>query len=117
MLPPGMTFAAGAMLYIISHEIVPETHRHGHQAAATGGLMIGLILMMLLDVIHGIAKGAPPGRASSGGYGRCRHVAFLTSIRLASVLDVSVLGSLMVNSPLSKLASTLYSSISYPSGM
>lgn len=53
MLPPGMTFAAGAMLYIISHEIVPETHRHGHQAAATGGLMIGLILMMLLDVILG----------------------------------------------------------------
>ncbi|WP_397544273.1 ZIP family metal transporter [Roseovarius salis] len=53
VLPPGLTFAAGAMLYIISHEIVPETHRHGHQASATMGLMAGLVLMMLLDVILG----------------------------------------------------------------
>lgn len=53
ILPPGLAFAAGAMLYIISHEIIPETHRHGHQNAATTGLMIGLILMMLLDVILG----------------------------------------------------------------
>jgi len=53
MLPPGLAFAAGAMLYIISHEIIPETHRRGHQTAATAGLMVGLILMMLLDVILG----------------------------------------------------------------
>ncbi|SPF81091.1 ZIP family metal transporter [Pseudoprimorskyibacter insulae] len=51
VLPVGLTFAAGAMLYIISHEIIPETHRHGHQNRATTGLLIGLILMMLLDVI------------------------------------------------------------------
>lgn len=50
LLPWGLTFAAGAMLYIISHEIVPETHRNGHQDRATLGLMIGLILMMFLDV-------------------------------------------------------------------
>ncbi|WP_232796445.1 ZIP family metal transporter [Roseovarius salinarum] len=53
MLAPGLTFAAGAMLYIISHEIIPETHRHGHQNAATTGLVVGLVVMMLLDVILG----------------------------------------------------------------
>lgn len=53
MLPWGLTFAAGAMLYIISHEIVPETHRHGHQNHATAGLIVGLVLMMFLDVTLG----------------------------------------------------------------
>lgn len=53
ILPWGLTFAAGAMLYIISHEIIPETHRHGHQNAATAGLVGGLILMMVLDVTLG----------------------------------------------------------------
>jgi ZIP family zinc transporter len=50
LLPWGLTFAAGAMLYIISHEILPETHRNGHQNRATAGLLIGLVLMMVLDV-------------------------------------------------------------------
>ncbi|MDH5798525.1 MAG: ZIP family metal transporter [Paracoccaceae bacterium] len=53
VLPLGLTFAAGAMLYIISHEIIPETHRYGNQNAATAGLAIGVVLMMLLDVILG----------------------------------------------------------------
>ncbi|MGR3323092.1 MAG: ZIP family metal transporter [Pseudooceanicola sp.] len=53
LLPWGLTFAAGAMLYIISHEIIPETHRHGHQKRATTGLITGLILMMILDVTLG----------------------------------------------------------------
>ena len=53
LLPWGLTFAAGAMLYIISHEIVPETHRNGHQDRATAGLLFGLILMMFLDVTLG----------------------------------------------------------------
>jgi len=53
VLPWGLAFAAGAMLYIISHEIIPETHRHGHQDAATTGLIFGLILMMVLDVTLG----------------------------------------------------------------
>ncbi|AWI85378.1 ZIP family metal transporter [Alloyangia pacifica] len=53
LLPWGLTFAAGAMLYIISHEIVPETHRNGHQKRATTGLIFGLILMMFLDVTLG----------------------------------------------------------------
>lgn len=53
LLPWGLTFSAGAMLYIISHEILPETHRNGHQNRATLGLMFGLILMMILDVTLG----------------------------------------------------------------
>jgi ZIP family zinc transporter len=48
-----MGFAAGAMIFVISNEIVPETHRKGHEALATTGLMIGLALMMLLDVAFG----------------------------------------------------------------
>ncbi|MEB8386668.1 ZIP family metal transporter [Rhodobacteraceae bacterium KMM 6894] len=50
VLPWGLVFAAGAMIYVISHEIIPETHRRGHQDAATIGLMIGLVLMLFLDV-------------------------------------------------------------------
>ncbi|WP_124111267.1 ZIP family metal transporter [Palleronia sp. THAF1] len=53
ILPWGLTFAAGAMLYIISHEIIPETHANGNQNRATLGLIVGLILMMILDVSLG----------------------------------------------------------------
>lgn len=53
VLPWGLTFAAGAMIYIISHEIIPETHRFGRQNRATAGLVFGLILMMILDVTLG----------------------------------------------------------------
>lgn len=49
-LPWGLAFAAGAMLYVISHEIIPETHRSGHQNKATLGLAVGLVLMLFLDV-------------------------------------------------------------------
>ncbi len=50
LLPWGLAFAAGAMLYVISHEIIPETHRSGHQNKATLGLSIGLVVMLFLDV-------------------------------------------------------------------
>ncbi|WP_299652359.1 ZIP family metal transporter [uncultured Jannaschia sp.] len=50
LLPWGLAFAAGAMLYVISHEIIPETHRSGHQQRATAGLAIGLVVMLFLDV-------------------------------------------------------------------
>jgi ZIP family zinc transporter len=50
LLPWGLGFAAGAMLFVVSNEIVPETHRRGHEELATFGLMIGLVLMMFLDV-------------------------------------------------------------------
>jgi hypothetical protein len=49
LLPWGLAFAAGAMLWVISHEIIPESHRQGHQSAVTAGLVIGFVLMMVLD--------------------------------------------------------------------
>lgn len=48
-LPWGLAIAAGAMLFVISHEIIPESHRTGHETWATGGLVLGFVLMMLLD--------------------------------------------------------------------
>ncbi len=53
LLPWGLAFAAGAMLYVIFHEIIPETHRNGHQNKATTGLAIGLVIMLFLDVYLG----------------------------------------------------------------
>jgi ZIP family zinc transporter len=53
LLPFGLGFAAGAMLFVVSHEIIPESHRKGHERWATGGLMIGFVLMMMLDTALG----------------------------------------------------------------
>jgi len=49
LLPLGLGFAAGAMLFVISHEIIPESHRSGHEQFATMGLVVGFVVMMLLD--------------------------------------------------------------------
>ncbi|MDO9438455.1 ZIP family metal transporter [Hydrogenophaga sp.] len=53
LLPWGLGFAAGAMLFVISHEIIPESHRKGHESLATMGLILGFVLMMLLDTALG----------------------------------------------------------------
>jgi len=53
ILPYAMGFAAGAMIYVISDEIVPETHRKGHERLATFGTILGLIVMLYLDVTLG----------------------------------------------------------------
>ncbi|MBW8012793.1 MAG: ZIP family metal transporter [Chloroflexi bacterium] len=50
ILPYAMGFAAGAMLFVISDEIIPETHRQSKQRLATFGLMFGAIVMLYLDV-------------------------------------------------------------------
>ena len=50
ILPWGLAFAAGAMLFVISDEIIPESHRKGFEKEATFGVMAGFIVMMLLDV-------------------------------------------------------------------
>lgn len=50
MLPFALAFAAGAMLFVISHEIIPETqHQQGHSKLATHALLVGFVVMMFLD--------------------------------------------------------------------
>ncbi len=49
IVPVAMGFAAGAMLYVISEEIIPETHRKGYARVGTTGLLGGFIVMMVLD--------------------------------------------------------------------
>ncbi|WP_339490719.1 ZIP family metal transporter [Pseudomonas sp. EL_65y_Pfl2_R95] len=51
--PLSLSLAAGAMLFVVSHEIIPETHRNGHQTSATLGLMGGFAMMMFLDTALG----------------------------------------------------------------
>lgn len=51
--PIGLGLAAGAMIFVVSHEVIPETHRNGHQTPATLGLMAGFALMMVLDTALG----------------------------------------------------------------
>ncbi|MFT3803751.1 MAG: ZIP family metal transporter [Burkholderiaceae bacterium] len=53
LLPWGLAFAAGAMLFVVSHEVIPESHRRGHERYATSGLLIGFVLMMVLDTALG----------------------------------------------------------------
>lgn len=53
ILPIAMGFAAGAMLFVISEEIIPETHSEGRSRHATFALMIGFIIMMILDNLLG----------------------------------------------------------------
>jgi ZIP family zinc transporter len=53
ILPIAMGFAAGAMLFVISEEIIPETHSDGRSRYATFALMIGFIIMMTLDNMLG----------------------------------------------------------------
>ncbi|MDO9164142.1 MAG: ZIP family metal transporter [Methylococcaceae bacterium] len=53
ILPIAMGFAAGAMLFVISEEIIPETHSNGRSRHATFALMIGFIIMMALDNMLG----------------------------------------------------------------
>ncbi|MDD5579339.1 MAG: ZIP family metal transporter [Methylobacter sp.] len=53
LLPVAMGFAAGAMLFVISEEIIPETHSKGRSRYATFALMIGFIIMMILDNMLG----------------------------------------------------------------
>ncbi|MEL7502237.1 MAG: ZIP family metal transporter, partial [Cyanobacteria bacterium J06554_6] len=49
----GMAFAAGAMLFVISHEIIPATSRDEVNLEGTLGVMVGFIVMMFLDVALG----------------------------------------------------------------
>ncbi|WP_238533979.1 ZIP family metal transporter [Herbaspirillum lusitanum] len=48
-LPWGLAGAAGAMLFVIAHDVIPEAHRDGHHLACSCSIVGGFILMMLLD--------------------------------------------------------------------
>jgi ZIP family zinc transporter len=53
LMPLALGFAAGAMLFIISDEIIPETHRGGYEDTATFSLLGGFAVMMFLDTALG----------------------------------------------------------------
>lgn len=53
LLPWGLAFSAGAMLFVISGEVIPETHRKGTEHRATFCLAIGFVVMMMLDTVLG----------------------------------------------------------------
>ena len=53
ILPFALAFAGGTMLYVVSDEMIPETHAHGHQRGATYALLVGFCLMLVTDTLLG----------------------------------------------------------------
>ena len=53
ILPFALAFAGGTMLYVISDEMIPETHAHGGERGATYALLVGFCLMLVMDVLLG----------------------------------------------------------------
>ncbi len=53
ILPFALAFAGGTMLYVISDEMIPETHAHGSQRGATYSLLVGFCVMLVTDVLLG----------------------------------------------------------------
>ncbi len=53
ILPFALAFAGGTMLYVISDEMIPETHAHGSERAATYALIVGFCVMLISDVLLG----------------------------------------------------------------
>ena len=49
LLPIMLAFAGGCMLYIVSDEMIPETHSHGHQKMATYALLVGFLTLMMIE--------------------------------------------------------------------
>ncbi len=53
ILPFALAFAGGTMLYVISDEMIPETHSHGNERGATYALLVGFCVMLITDVLLG----------------------------------------------------------------
>ena len=51
ILPFALAFAGGTMLYVISDEMIPETHSHGSERGATYALLVGFCVMLITDVL------------------------------------------------------------------
>jgi len=53
ILPFALAFAGGTMLYVVSDEMIPETHAHGGERGATYALLVGFCVMLISDVLLG----------------------------------------------------------------
>ncbi len=53
ILPFALAFAGGTMLYVISDEMIPETHAHGAERGATYALLVGFCVMLVCDILLG----------------------------------------------------------------
>ena len=53
ILPFALAFAGGTMLYVISDEMIPETHADGHERLATYSLLTGVCVMLITDTLMG----------------------------------------------------------------
>jgi ZIP family zinc transporter len=50
ILPYALAFAAGAMIFVVAEEVIPESYKEGNDHIATAGLLVGFALMMAMDV-------------------------------------------------------------------
>lgn len=53
LLPYALASAAGAMIFVVAEDVIPESHRRGHRDTATMGVIVGFTIMMILDVSLG----------------------------------------------------------------
>ena len=53
ILPFALAFAGGTMLYVVSDEMIPETHSHGNERGATYALLVGFCVMLVTDFLLG----------------------------------------------------------------
>ena len=53
ILPFALAFAGGTMIYVVSDEMIPETHNHGYERMATYSLILGFITMLIMDYFIG----------------------------------------------------------------
>lgn len=53
IIPYALAFAAGAMIFVVTEELIPESQTNGNTDVATLGLMVGFVVMMVMDVALG----------------------------------------------------------------
>lgn len=53
ILPFALAFAGGTMLYVVSDEMIPETHAHGNERGATYAILVGFCIMLITDILLG----------------------------------------------------------------
>ena len=53
IIPYALAYAAGAMMFVVVEELIPESQTNGNTDVATLGLMVGFVIMMVMDVALG----------------------------------------------------------------